>query len=107
MKHYTNKELTAILNTMKSGAIYCGIDKYNRGIGTISADNQYIHFQHYGSSAVKSNIDDLRWLLENIFDDCAIITSAVYSEYHINYIPVDTQYKAIDYSANHPNTYGL
>lgn len=107
MKHYTNKELTAILTDMKNGVVYCGIDKYNRGIGTISADNQYICYQHYGASATKSNINGLRWLLENIFDECQIITPAVYSEYHINFIPVDTQYKAIDLSAKHPNVNGL
>lgn len=107
MKKYTNKELTAILNNMKSGVVYCGISNYNFGIGSISADTRFIYYNHCGASATKSNITSLRWLLENIFDDCTIITPAAYSEYHINFIPVDTQYKAIDHSAQHPNINGL
>lgn len=107
MKKYTNVELKAIIKELKSGVVYCGIDNYNRGIGNIFYDDNLIKWNHYGSSANKCNIDGLKFILESIFEKCSIITKAKYSEYHINYIPIDENYIGIDVSNSHPNTFGL
>lgn len=37
---------------------------------TIKADNNYLYWQNYGSSAVKRTKKDFKWLLQNIFDNC-------------------------------------
>lgn len=105
MKDYNNSELRSILHDMKSGTVYCAIDGYNRGIGQIRADDNYIRYSHFGSSAVSSTIRDLKWLVENIFTNCQSIVPAEWSDYHINYIPVNRAYKGIDYSTRHPNTF--
>ena len=107
MKKYTNIELKAIIKELKEGIIYCGIDNYNRGIGIIFYSDNLIKWNHYGSSANDCTIKELRFILESIFEECSIITKAKYSEYHINYIPIDTNYIGIDISSKHPNTFGL
>lgn len=107
MKHYTDKELSAILSDMAHGNYYCGIDKYNRGIGAIWLNGGYIHFRHYGESAVKETIKDLRFIIEVIFSDCEMITDCIWSDYHINYIPKSDDFVGVDLSAQHPNVCGL
>ena len=107
MKKYSNQELKEILENLKNGSLYTGVTKGNYGDGVISYHNGYIRYTHFGSSAVKANIRDLRWLVETIFNECNEITEAVYSEYHVNYIPLNKKYKGIDLSRKHPNTYGL
>jgi hypothetical protein len=107
MKRYTTKELKNILDHINAGGVYVGICN-GRGVGKIYAANKsYIRFEHYGGSATKNNTNGIRWIIENIFNDCDLITPAVYSEYHINYIPVDEKYAGIDFSFTHPNVYGL
>ncbi|MBR4123762.1 MAG: hypothetical protein IKT93_05030 [Clostridia bacterium] len=106
MKKYTNKELKNILNDINGGAVYVGI-KNGRGIGKIASYKNYIEWSYYGSSCEKKTVENLRWLLENIFSDCDAITPAIYSKYHINYIPVNKQYGGIDLSWMHPNIYNL
>lgn len=106
MKKYTDKEIKKIYNDLNNGAIYCGVCN-NKGVGMIYASGLYIRWQHYGQSANKNTPENLRWLIENIFIDCDIITPAIYSKYHVNYIPVNEKYTGIDFSMNHPNIYGL
>lgn len=33
----------------------------------LSANQQYIYWRHFGSSANKNTVEDLEWILENIF----------------------------------------
>jgi hypothetical protein len=106
MKKYTDTELKNILDDISSGAVYVGI-KNGCGVGELRGFLNYIEWRHYGSSCEKKNITGLRWIIENIFNDCDIITPAIYSEYHINYIPVNKKYNGIDFSFSHPNIYGL
>lgn len=106
MKKYTDSELEKILNDISGGAVYVGISN-GYGVGEIRGYMSYIEWRHYGSSCEKKTIKNLRWIIENIFDDCDIITPAIYSEYHINYIPVDEKYNGIDFSFSHPNINGL
>ena len=106
MKKYSNIELKRILENLKNGSVYIGIYN-NYGSGKISYYNNFINYSYFGSSVVKANIKNLRWLLENIFNECNKITEAVYSEYHVNYIPIDKKYNAVDLSRKHPNVYGL
>lgn len=106
MKTYTHNELKQIYNDINNGVVYCGI-RNNYGTGRIYKDGKYIRWEHFGSSCEKNTIHNLQWLIENIFEDCDIITPTEYSEYYVNYIPVDKQYNAIDFSCMHPNVYGL
>ena len=108
MKHFTNREISEIRENLNNGVVYCGI-RNGAGTGyiTVSSDLQWIRWNHYGSSANENTDRDLRWMLETIFDDCETVVPAEYSRYHINYIPIDKQYRGIDLSMRHPNVCGL
>lgn len=106
MKHYTDSEIQAIRESITSGTVFCGIES-NRGIGTIRADKNLLFWNHFGSSANKNTNDDLRWIVETIFSNCSEIVPCEYSDYHMNYIPIDSRYTPVDMSAQHPNVYGL
>lgn len=109
MKHYTNTELSRILADIKAGHPYVGV-RGNRMIGGYilphSQQRSLIVYRHYGSSAIKANREQLRWLLENIFDDADEVVRATYSEYHIDFVPEDERYERIDSSTRHPNVFG-
>lgn len=109
MKHYTNTELSRILADIKAGHPYVGV-RGNRMIGGYilphSQQRSLIFYRHYGSSAIKANREQLRWLLENIFDDADEVVRATYSEYHIGFVPEDERYERIDSSTRHPNVFG-
>lgn len=109
MKHYTNTELSRILADIKAGHPYVGV-RGNRMIGGYilphSQQRSLIVYRHYGSSAIKANREQLRWLLENIFDDADEVVRATYSEYHIGFVPEDERYERIDSSTRHPNVFG-
>lgn len=109
MKHYTNTELSRILADIKAGHPYVGV-RGNRMIGGYilphSQQRSLIVYRHYGSSAIKANREQLRWLLENIFDDADEVVRATYSEYHIDFVPEDERYERIDSSTRHPNIFG-
>ena len=109
MKHYTNTELSRILADIKVGRPYVGV-RGNRMIGGYilphSQQRSLIVYRHYGSSAIKANREQLRWLLENIFDDADEVVRATYSEYHIGFVPEDERYERIDSSTRHPNVFG-
>ena len=108
MKKYTHNELKKILNNIKNGVVYCGISPTGYGIGRIyKISSGYIGWQHYGESVNKMNIRDLRFIIEVIFNCCDCITPAEWSDYHVGYIPIDKQYKGIDYSMSHPNVFGM
>ena len=108
MKKFTNAEIAEIRTNLNNGLVYCGICN-GRGVGDImvSPDKKLIRWRHYGQSANKNTDGQLRWLLETIFEGCETVTPAEYSEYHINYVPIDKQYQGVDLSAKHPNVYGL
>lgn len=114
MKHYTNKELKVILENIKNDIVYCGICD-GRGIGKIFCTGYgNLGWEHYGSSAIKMTVRDLRWVIEIIFCECELITPAEWSDYHVGYVPIDKRYKGFDLSykdANgkpiHPNVCGV
>ena len=108
MKKYTNTELKKIFNDIVNGAVYVGIDNYNRGVGSVFYDGfNYIYFKHYGQTACKKNFEHFRNVVQIMFGECSEIVPGVYSKYHINYIPKDLKkYGAIDFSTNHPNACG-
>lgn len=35
---------------------------------SVSENNKYIRWQHFGSSANRNTIDDLQWIIETIFE---------------------------------------
>jgi hypothetical protein len=108
MKRFTNAEITEIRANLNNGVRYCGIrNGYGVGEIAVSYDGQYIIWKNAGQSANKNTDSELRWLLETIFGECETVTPAEYSEYHVNYIPIDKQYKGIDLSSKHPNVFGL
>lgn len=109
MKHYTDAELAHILEQIKAGHPFVGVCG-NRMIGgdilPHSQQRSLITFCHYGSSSIKANREQLRWLLETIFDDADEVVRATYSEYHICFVPEDERHERIDYSTKHPNVFG-
>ena len=109
MKKYTAQEIKAIWKNINAGVIYTGVRNNVGGVGTLelSPTGNFIRWQHYGQSAEKNTAGDLAFIINVIFKDCDEIVEARYSYYHINYIPVDGTYSAIDYSRSHPNVYGL
>ena len=108
MKKFTNAEISEISDNLNNGVVYCGICNGN-GVGRINTSpaGEYIYWQHYGQSAIINTDEELRWLLETIFEDCETVVPAEYSKYHVNYVPIDKAYKGIDMSSMHPNVYGL
>ena len=108
MKKYTKKELTKMLEDIKAGTVYTSIEKGRGGIGYIklSCTGKYIEYNHFGTSARRVSVDDLQWIIDVIFMKADKITPAYYSEYHLNYIPINEQCEHIDFSIMHPNVYG-
>ena len=109
MKKYSDTELKNIFNDILNGAVYVGIDKYNRGVGAVFYDGfTWVYFKHYGQTASKKDFEHFKSTLYIMFNDCSEIVPGVYSDYHINYIPQDlNRYNAIDFSLSHPNVRGL
>ena len=108
MKRFTNTEIAEIRANLNNGMVYCGI-RNGSGVGQIavSQDGRFIHWIYFGQSANKNTDGQLRWLLETIFGECETVTPAEFSEYHVNYVPIDKRYKGIDMSREHPNVFGL
>lgn len=107
MRKFTKQEIAKIRAEINDGTVYCGV-RNGLGVGRIFKTEQgNIGFEHYGSSAVKNTDIDLAWLLEVIFSDCNTVTPAEWSDYHINYVPIDRQYCGIDFSTSHPNVCGV
>ena len=107
MKKFTDTEIAKIRADINKEIVYCGIrNGYGVGRILISYNKQYIRYSYFGESAIVNTDSQLRWLLETIFEDCETVTPAEWSDYHVNYVPIDKQYKGADYSAKHPNTLG-
>ena len=107
MKEFTDAEIAKIRADINKDVVYCGIrNGYGVGRILISRNKQYIRYSYCGESAIVNTDSQLRWLLETIFEDCETVTSAEWSNYHVNYVPIDKQYKSTDYSVKHPNTFG-
>ena len=60
---FSNKKINEIYKSLKAGFTY------SDGFRGIYFDGVYFRWNNYGSSAVKATKQDLKWLLENIFDD--------------------------------------
>lgn len=106
MKCFTNEEITAMRININNNIVYCGI-RNEKGTGRIYKQGNYIAWQNFGQSAIENNDKALRWLLEEIFDKCETVSPAIWSNYHINYVPDNPLYKGIDLSREHPNTFGI
>lgn len=109
MKHYTDTELALILEQIKTGRPFVGVRGNSMVTGVIAIHprlSKWISYDRHGSSSIKANIEQLRWLLETIFDDADEVVRATYSEYHICFVPEDERYERIDYSTKHPNVFG-
>lgn len=106
MRKFANEELKEVLKNLENGIVYSIISQRGNGIGEIWADRTFIYWCRSGKSAIKKNIMNLRWFLQILCRDDTDIDVAVYSEYHIGYIPTSKQYKAIDHSMSHPNVLG-
>lgn len=106
-KNLSVKGLRKILSDINNGGKYIGISK-GRGTGIIfRTPYGNIGWNHYGESACPSTIRGLKFILEVIFNDCECFVPAIWSDYHVNYIPADTRFRAVDLSAKHPNICGL
>ena len=79
---------------------------YPEGYLTLSPDGQYVRVNHYGQYAVRATHTGVKGLFDNVLDDITAVTPAHYSEYHVNVIPDDPTYIAVDHSYMHPNVYG-
>lgn len=100
MKNYTNDELKNIIKELKNGVVYTAIKNNTSFHHTLEYFNGFIHFNYYGSSAIKPTIKDLKWLLNTIYNDCELITPSVYSDEHLNYKPIDEQYYTFNYTTH-------
>lgn len=63
--------LKLIFQKLLEGEVFGKIDKHRQG-GTyfwdvLSADNEYIYWRNYGSSANKLSLQNLKWILTEIF----------------------------------------
>lgn len=92
MRKFTNQEITEIRKSIKKGTIYVPVYKNGKAFGGAIFHSPYpskfISWRYYGQSAIKDTDEQLRWLLETIFDDCEDITEAVWNEYLIDYVPL-------------------
>lgn len=75
------KNIKALYDVLKSGKrlvlksdVKCAFKLYASGehkyfniFSNISADDGYIYYNHYGSSAVKNNFNNFRFVIKNIF----------------------------------------
>lgn len=108
MKHYTDTELSHIFEQIKRGVPFVGVRGNSMVSGVILLhphSTSYINYERHGSSTIKTNKKNLRWVIENIFDDADEIVPAIFSEYHICFVPEDERYERIDYSTKHPNVF--
>ena len=70
----TDAQIQRMFDDMQRGRIYCGI-QHGRPWGKMYVqksriiDVNYIFWEHYGSSAEKNSLTQLRWLIDNIFND--------------------------------------
>ena len=110
MRKFTNQEITEIRKNISEGTIYVPVYKNGKAFGGAifhsSYPSKFISWRYYGQSAIKDTDEQLRWLLENIFDDADEVVRATYSEYHIGFVPEDERYERIDSSTRHPNVFG-
>lgn len=92
MRKFTNQEIAEIRRNINNGTIYVPVQKNGKAFGGAIFHSPYpskfISWRYYGQSAIKDTNEQLRWLLENIFDDCEGITEAVWNEYLIDYTPL-------------------
>lgn len=92
MRKFTDNEIVEIRRSINNGTIYVPVQKSGKAFGGAIFHAPYpsenIYFRHHGQSAIKNTDEQLRWLLENIFDDCDDITKAVWNEYLIDYVPL-------------------
>ena len=110
MREFTNQEIAEIRRNLNNDVVYVGVKNGKATIGRIyhsAYPSKFIAFEYYGQSAVKDTNEQVRWLLETIFEDCDNIVEAVWSDYHVSYIPIDGSYEPIDLSGSHPNVFGV
>jgi hypothetical protein len=95
-----------ILNRLLNGEYIQGIDSNGRGVGLVYYNDGYIHWRHYGQSARQATVDGVMFILNTIFSECIDWSPCAFSEYHVNYIPLNKKYRGVDLSRCHPNTFG-
>ena len=92
MRKFTNNEIAEIRKNINNGTIYVPVQKNGKAFGGAIFHSPYpskfITWRYYGQSAIKDTDKQLRWLLENIFDDCEDITEAVWNDYLVDYVPL-------------------
>ena len=63
--------LKFIFRKLLEGEVFGIIDKHRQGGSyfweVLSADNMYIRWRHYGESANKTSVTNLKWILTEIF----------------------------------------
>jgi hypothetical protein len=108
MKATSTEHYAEILANLKSGHEICGILPNGCANGHIYYNllTDCIHWEHYGSSANAATPDELSFVFETIFKDCITWDYCEFSEYHINYKPLNSAYICIDLSRMHLNTFG-
>lgn len=100
MKNFTDSELQTIFEDLNNGTMYTLV-KNGVCSGEITAAGEFIRFRCYGSSAIKNNIDRLKWLLNEMYADFEDVTPAVYSYYIFNTIDITGRYKSRDLNPKH------
>ena len=92
MRKFINQEITEIRKSIKKGTIYVPVHKNGKSFGGAILHSPYtsklISWRYFGQSAIEDSDEQLRWLLETIFNDCEDITEAVWNDYLIDYVPL-------------------
>ena len=95
MRKFTNKEIAEIRRNINNGTVYVPVQNNGKVLGGVILlspyPSKFISWRHYGQSAIKDTDEELRWLLETIFDDCEDITEAVWNDYFIDYTPLKAE----------------
>lgn len=84
-----------IYRKLLDGEVFGRIEEHRMG-GTyfwdvLSADKEYIYWRHYGEGANKTIIENLRWILKNIFEMTPEEFLYNYTTYH-EYCRIDECY---------------
>ena len=103
MKNFSKIELKAIFDGLNNGLEYSLVTLECGGYihGRIYKSGDYIHYEVNGSSAVKNNLKDLKYLLTDLFKGFDDVTPSIYSYEIFNSVDLTGRYHSIDISRYH------
>lgn len=103
MKNFSNLELKAIYDGLNNGLEYSLVTMEHGGYlhGRIYQNGDFIHYEVNGSSAIKNNLKELKWLLCDLFKNFDDVTPSLYSYEIFNSVDLTGRFRSIDVSRYH------